>query len=171
MPFFQLNVTYPPPKGSLVLLCIPLLFVAVRLCVAKPHASLDLPSTLGIWVRSRRSLGVKRAARAEAARADGRCWGGSMLTLLWTSTAAAYIAGIMHQVPGTWYRVYTDVVYMRSLVFCGLRIIDKNEMLFFSHTLHKKLHLPTRVQKWGHKQERQKDPIFEPQKKIHKKQP
>ena len=46
------------------------------------HDSLDSPSTLGIWVRSRRSLGVERAAREEAARADGRCWGGSMLSLL-----------------------------------------------------------------------------------------
>ena len=46
------------------------------------HDSLDSPSTLGIWLRSGRTLGVERAARAEAARADGRCWGGSTLPLL-----------------------------------------------------------------------------------------
>ena len=72
--------------GQLVMysfLYIPLRFVAVRLGVLlSRHDSLDSPSTLGIWVRSRRSLGVERAAHAEAARADGRCWGSSMLTLL-----------------------------------------------------------------------------------------
>ena len=46
------------------------------------HVFLDSPNTLSTWVRSRRSLGVERAARAEVARADGRLWGGSMLALL-----------------------------------------------------------------------------------------
>ena len=58
------------------------MYTAAFCCCEAAHDSLDSPSTLGIWVRSRRSLGVERAARAEAARADGRCWGGSMLTLL-----------------------------------------------------------------------------------------
>ena len=48
----------------------------------------------------------------------------------------AYIPGIMYQVPGTGCRVQTDVVYMWSLVFCGLRIIyhiirKKKKVFFF----------------------------------------
>ena len=46
------------------------------------HDSLDSPTTLGIWVRSRRSLGAEGATRAEAAHAEGQCWGGPMQTLL-----------------------------------------------------------------------------------------
>ena len=49
---------------------------------------------------------------------------------------------------------------VRALVFCGLRIIRRKWFVFFSHTLHNKLHLPTRVQKRIHKHERQKTPFF-----------
>ena len=81
------------------------------------HDSLDSPSTFGIWVRSRRSLDVERAARAEAARADGRCWSGSILTLPGTSTAAVYVSGIISctgcLVPGTGY-IQTDVLVIGS---------------------------------------------------------
>ena len=69
---------------------------------------------------------------------DGRCWGGSMLTMLSTSTAAVYIYSvyvvhIRYHVRGTWYLVqgtdrrslYSGVCGMWSLVFCGLRIIRK----------------------------------------------
>ena len=121
-----------------ILLYIPLRFVAVRLCCLADTILSTRPSTLGIWVRSRRSLGVERAARAEAARVDGRCWGGSMLTMLSTSTAAVYIYSvyvvhIRYHVRGTWYLVqgtdrrslYSGVCGMWSLVFCGLRIIRK----------------------------------------------
>ena len=57
---------------------------------------------------------------------------------------------VPYQVPGTWYRVQTDVVYMWSLVFCG----------FFPHTLQETTPA-LRVENWGHKQEKQKHPIFE----------
>ena len=40
----------------------------------------------------------------------------------------------------------TDVVYMWSPVFVVSVSYEKNDV-FFSHTLHKKLHLPTRVQR------------------------
>ena len=46
-------------------------FVAVRLCVVKPTRFSRLAENARHLVRSRRSLGVERAARAEAARADG----------------------------------------------------------------------------------------------------
>ena len=82
------------------------------------HDSRDSPSTLGIWVRSRRSPGVERAARAEAARADGRCWGWLDANFALNEYCCCihircHVPGYL--VPGTGYRE-PDVVYTPEYV-------------------------------------------------------